>query len=150
MGTAKKITLEDGFENSKPEWIDFDSQAYFSSYIEKTYFKTASMISLGCRGISILMKLKEDEHQRALFDFGAHLGIAFQIHDDILDFTQSEAQLGKPAFNDLKEGIVTAPIIYALLDQNAQDKSQQIQWEQSTSKMWLEAVERKFKDPNDV
>jgi len=38
-----------------------------------------------------------------MFDFGAHLGIAFQVHDDILDFTQSEATLGKPAFNDLKE-----------------------------------------------
>jgi len=52
----------------------------------------------------------------SLFNFGAHLGIAFQIHDDILDFTQDEAKLGKPAFNDLKEGIVTAPIIYALLE----------------------------------
>lgn len=144
LGTAKKISLEDGLENFEPTWNDFDSQAYFSSYIEKTYYKTASMISLGCRGISILMQLKEDSHQRALFDFGAHLGIAFQIHDDILDFTQSEAQLGKPAFNDLKEGIVTAPIIYALLEQSAQDKTSGVRWEQSTTQGWLEAVERKF------
>jgi geranylgeranyl pyrophosphate synthase len=73
------------------------------------------MISLGCRGIAIIMGFTDIQLQRALFDFGANLGIAFQIHDDILDFTQSEAQLGKPAFNDLKEGIVTAPIIYSLL-----------------------------------
>jgi heptaprenyl diphosphate synthase len=50
-----------------------------------------------------------------MFNFGAHLGIAFQIHDDILDFTQDESVLGKPSFNDVKEGIITAPLIYALL-----------------------------------
>lgn len=95
--------------------LPYDSTNYFESYIAKTYFKTASMISLGCRGIAIIMGFTDIQLQRALFDFGANLGIAFQIHDDILDFTQSEAQLGKPAFNDLKEGIVTAPIIYSLL-----------------------------------
>lgn len=60
------------------------------------------MISLGCRGLGVLMDF-DLESQRHLFNFGAHLGIAFQVHDDILDFTQSEEQLGKPAFNDLKE-----------------------------------------------
>ena len=74
------------------------------------------MISLGCRGVALLMDFEETAAHRSLFNFGAHLGIAFQVHDDILDFTQSESQLGKPAFNDLKEGIVTAPIIYALLE----------------------------------
>ena len=94
----------------------FDQIGYFDTYIAKTYYKTASMISLGCRGIAVLMNFEETEAHRSLFNFGAHLGIAFQIHDDILDFTQSEAQLGKPAFNDLKEGIITAPIIYGLLE----------------------------------
>ena len=74
------------------------------------------MISLGCRGVALLMDFEETAAHRSLFNFGAHLGIAFQVHDDILDFTQSESQLGKPSFNDLKEGIVTAPIIYALLE----------------------------------
>ena len=60
------------------------------------------MISLGCRGLGVLMDYSEAE-QRKLFDFGAHLGVAFQVHDDILDFTQSGETLGKPAFNDLKE-----------------------------------------------
>lgn len=93
--------------------VDYD--AYFESYIAKTYYKTASMISLGCRGLGLIFNL-DIENQRRLFNFGAHLGVAFQIHDDILDFTQDSSILGKPAFNDLKEGIVTAPIIYALLD----------------------------------
>ena len=55
---------------------NFDFDSYFDSYIAKTYFKTASLISLGCRGIGLLMKY-DLEKQRALFDFGAHLGIAF-------------------------------------------------------------------------
>ena len=92
-----------------------DVDNYFETYIAKTYYKTASMISLGCRGIGLIFNL-DLENQRRLFDFGAHLGIAFQIHDDILDFTQDSAQLGKPAFNDMKEGIITAPLVYSLLD----------------------------------
>lgn len=95
-----------------------DYESYFESYIAKTYYKTASMISLGCRGIGLIFNL-DTENQRRLFNFGAHLGIAFQIHDDILDFTQDSAMLGKPAFNDIKEGIVTAPLIYGLLDHRA-------------------------------
>lgn len=64
--------------------MDIDN--YFETYIAKTYYKTASMISLGCRGIGLIFNL-DLESQRRLFEFGAHLGIAFQIHDDILDFT---------------------------------------------------------------
>jgi geranylgeranyl pyrophosphate synthase len=59
---------------------------FFSSYIAKTYYKTASMISLGCRGLGLIFNL-DIASQRHLFNFGAHLGIAFQVHDDILDFT---------------------------------------------------------------
>jgi geranylgeranyl pyrophosphate synthase len=59
---------------------------YFNSYIAKTYYKTASMISLGCRGLGIIYDLDIDA-QRSLFNFGAHLGVAFQVHDDILDYT---------------------------------------------------------------
>lgn len=80
----------------------FDTQGYFESYVSKTYFKTASMLSLACRGVGLILDL-DHEAQKRLFDFGAHLGIAFQVHDDILDFTQSGETLGKPAFNDLKE-----------------------------------------------
>lgn len=54
----------------------FDTDAYFNSYVAKTYFKTASMISLGCRGLGVIYDL-DIEAQRKLFNFGAHLGIAF-------------------------------------------------------------------------
>jgi len=79
-----KQTKSLGQDDNTFEEIDY--QDFFESYIAKTYYKTASMISLGCRGLGIIFNL-DIENQRRLFDFGAHLGIAFQIHDDILDFT---------------------------------------------------------------
>lgn len=54
----------------------YDADRYFQSYISKTYFKTASMISLGCRGLGLILDF-DTEAQRQMFDFGAHLGIAF-------------------------------------------------------------------------
>lgn len=56
--------------------LPFDYESYFKSYIAKTYYKTASMISLACRGLGLIFNL-DLENQRRLFEFGAHLGIAF-------------------------------------------------------------------------
>ena len=52
----------------------------------------------------------------ALTRFGRHLGMCFQIVDDVLDLTASEDTLGKPAGQDLLEGVYTLPVIYALRD----------------------------------
>lgn len=105
------------------------------SYISKTYYKTASLMSLACRGVGIIHNF-DDEKQKAAFDFGAHFGIAFQVADDILDFTQSSQDLGKPANNDLKSGLVTAPTIFA--------------YSESQSKELEEMIKRKFKQENDI
>ena len=53
---------------------------------------------------------------KLLYEFGEALGIAFQIQDDLLDFTSSSEQLGKPAGSDLRSGNITLPVIYALED----------------------------------
>ena len=105
------------------------------SYISKTYYKTASLMSLAWRGVGIIHKF-EEEKQKTAFDFGAHFGIAFQVADDILDFTQSSEALGKPAFNDLKSGLVTAPTIFAFAE--------------SKSKNLEEMIQRKFKQRGDI
>lgn len=50
----------------------------------------------------------------AMYEYGRHLGLAFQVVDDILDFTQSTAKLGKPQGQDLASGNLTAPVLFAL------------------------------------
>ncbi len=75
--------------------------------------KTACLFS-GCARLGgVLGSLTPDEEQ-ALADYGRYAGVAFQLVDDLLDFTASPAQLGKPVLSDLKEGKVTLPLIYAL------------------------------------
>lgn len=56
------------------------------------------------------------EVQRACFEYGKHAGLAFQLVDDWLDFTADAAQLGKPSCADLRQGILTAPFLYAARD----------------------------------
>lgn len=75
--------------------------------------KTASLLATACRIGAITAELPRD-HVDALGDFGEAYGFAFQIVDDILDLTATEEQLGKPAGNDLTEGVFTLPVIVAL------------------------------------
>ena len=55
-----------------------------------------------------------DKNLTSLYDFGKNIGLAFQVVDDILDFTGNDKQLGKPAVSDLASGYLTAPVLYAL------------------------------------
>lgn len=75
--------------------------------------KTAFLFS-GCAEIGGLLGTCTPEQRVALRDYGFNLGIAFQIVDDVLDFTADEAALGKPIGGDLREGKVTLPIILLL------------------------------------
>lgn len=53
------------------------------------------------------------EQQRLAFEYGKNLGIAFQLVDDVIDYTSTSEELGKPAMNDLRQGIATGPVLYA-------------------------------------
>jgi octaprenyl-diphosphate synthase len=75
--------------------------------------KTAFLFS-GCAEIGGLLGTSTPEQRVALRDYGFDLGIAFQIVDDVLDFTADETALGKPIGGDLREGKVTLPIILLL------------------------------------
>lgn len=77
--------------------------------------KTASLFSACTRLGAIAATAAATEQQQMLLgEFGWNLGMAFQLVDDILDFTSRESVLGKPVGNDLREGKVTLPLIYAL------------------------------------
>jgi octaprenyl-diphosphate synthase len=76
-------------------------------------YKTACLFS-GCARLGAVLGGLEGAEEEALADYGRYAGLAFQLVDDVLDFTASAEQLGKPVLSDLKEGKVTLPLIYAL------------------------------------
>jgi geranylgeranyl pyrophosphate synthase len=90
-----------------------DFQQDKEGYYQRIYAKTASLFAAATEAAAVLAGLAEDEVQ-ALRAYGHNLGMAFQIMDDILDFTGSDATLGKPAGSDLRSGTLTLPFFYFL------------------------------------
>ena len=76
-------------------------------------YKTACLFS-GCARLGAVLGGMENASEEALAEYGRFAGLAFQLVDDVLDFTASAEQLGKPVLSDLKEGKVTLPLIYAM------------------------------------
>ena len=93
----------------------FNSGQSFDIYLEKSYCKTASLIANSSQAVGVLSNVDNDK-LKLLHRYGKKLGLAFQIVDDILDFTGNDKQLGKPASSDLASGYITAPVLYALED----------------------------------
>eukprot|EP00887_Chlorella_sp_A99_P007306 scaffold2.g7306.t1 len=93
----------------------FDTSITLERYLEKSFYKTASLIAASCRGAAVFSDC-DVAAKEAMYAYGKHLGLAFQIVDDILDFTQSTEALGKPQGQDLASGNLTAPALFALRD----------------------------------
>ena len=87
----------------------------FYVYMVKTYYKTASLISLSLRGVALIYELDESI-QRDLFNLGLHIGMVFQLIDDVLDVTIDTAKMKKPAFKDIQEGVINSYILYEIAD----------------------------------
>lgn len=99
-------------ELTSGELIQMDGCFDIERYKEKSYCKTASLISNSLASTAVLAE-RDANIESLAFQFGKDLGIAFQIVDDCLDITGSEAALGKPKLADLKEGIATLPVLLA-------------------------------------
>ncbi|XP_052179655.1 solanesyl diphosphate synthase 3, chloroplastic/mitochondrial isoform X2 [Diospyros lotus] len=82
-------------------------------YLQKTYYKTASLISNSCKAIALLAG-QTTEVSMLAYEYGKNLGLAYQLIDDVLDFTGTSTSLGKGSLSDIHHGIVTAPILYAM------------------------------------
>ncbi|KAF6839829.1 hexaprenyl pyrophosphate synthase, mitochondrial [Colletotrichum musicola] len=95
-------------DERRPVW----SEEALSYYLQKTYLKTASLISKSCRAAAILGG-SDATSVEAAYAYGKNLGLAFQLVDDMLDYTRSEKELGKPAGADLELGLATAPLLFA-------------------------------------
>ncbi|MGH9357214.1 MAG: polyprenyl synthetase family protein [Terriglobia bacterium] len=82
-------------------------------YLELAYRKTACLFS-ACLRLGALLGGQGETAETKLASYGSNLGLAFQVIDDLLDFTSSQEALGKPIGNDLREGKITLPLIYLL------------------------------------
>jgi all-trans-nonaprenyl-diphosphate synthase len=91
----------------------FDTSLSIEAYLQKSYYKTASLIANSSKAAGLLSGVSS-EVAADMYNYGRHIGLAFQIVDDILDFTGTDASLGKPAVSDLRSGNLTAPVLYAL------------------------------------
>lgn len=111
----------------------FDVGASIDAYLDKSYYKTASLMANSAKAAGVLSEVATEVTEN-LYNYGRNLGLAFQIVDDILDFTGSTEVLGKPAGLDLASGKLTAPVFYALKEQP-----------------YLEIlIEREFSEPEDL
>ncbi|CAK69056.1 unnamed protein product (macronuclear) [Paramecium tetraurelia] len=86
------------------------------NYMIKTYYKTAALIANSLQGVCQLTNIKDEICEKS-FNIGLHLGVAFQIIDDVLDYTSNSEQLGKASLNDLKSGVLTGPVLFELFNQ---------------------------------
>ena len=89
-----------------------DESERFEHYLSKCFNKTASLMAYSCRANAVLAGVDNHLVEEA-FQYGRDVGVAFQLVDDLLDFTVSADQLGKPAAADLKLGLATAPVLFA-------------------------------------
>jgi len=104
-------------------------------YLTKSYCKTASLMAFSCKSAALLSgHSRESEVCVAAEKFGYHFGLAFQVIDDLLDFTGTSETLGKPGLQDIALGLSTAPVLYAIDEQPD----------------LVPLVERKFGQPGDV
>jgi geranylgeranyl pyrophosphate synthase len=82
-------------------------------YYQRIYAKTASLFETSAKSAALLCQC-DDKTTEAMRQFGYNIGMAFQIVDDVLDFTGEQQTLGKPVGSDLRQGLVTLPTIYYL------------------------------------
>jgi len=90
-----------------------DADTDETRYLEVIYSKTAKLFEAACQLGAILAGLSEEQEKQAA-QYGIHLGTAFQLVDDILDYSADSAEMGKNVGDDLAEGKPTLPLIRAL------------------------------------
>ena len=102
-------------------------------YLKKNFYKTGSLMANSCKSAALLGECPQ-ELVAASYRFGKHVGMAFQLADDILDFEGSLSSMGKPALSDLNAGLSTAPVLFAAEQYSALEP----------------LMDRKFKEKDDV
>lgn len=109
--------------------------ADMEGYLRKNFYKTASLMANSCKSAALLGGNTSPEVVDAAYIYGKHVGVAFQLIDDALDFEGSVVSLGKPALADLNAGLSTAPVLFAA---------------ESHGPELIPAMARKFEEPGDI
>ena len=117
--TVRRMSEGELLQISKTRKLDTDEETYFRIISDKT----ASLLSTCCE-IGARSSTDDEEKISAMRNFGEHLGIAFQIQDDILDYTGSNKIIGKPSGGDIKEKKITLPLLYALKNVDSKKASE--------------------------
>ena len=101
----------------------YDGRQTIRDYLQRIGGKTASLFATACEGGAIVSG-QPDEWSQAFRDYGYNFGMAFQIVDDILDFTGNEDEMGKPVGSDLMQGTLTLPSLL-LMDRSQKNNAVQ-------------------------
>ncbi len=112
--TISKVITDFAEGEIRQGLTNFDTTVSINNYIEKSFYKTASLLASSCEATAIISNSNQDI-SKSFYLYGKHLGLAFQIIDDILDITSSTETLGKPAGSDLKNGNLTAPLMFTIV-----------------------------------
>ena len=107
--TVKRMSEGELLQISKTRKLDLDEETYYKIISDKTASLISTCCEIGARSVS-----KDEKVIESLRHFGESLGIAFQIRDDILDYTGKSKIIGKPLGGDIKEKKITLPLIYSL------------------------------------
>ena len=98
-----------------------DPEITEADYRQVIYRKTARLFEAGSQ-IAAVLKSYDDETESSMISYGRHLGTAFQLVDDALDYNASADELGKNIGDDLAEGKVTLPLIHAMQEGSDEDR----------------------------
>jgi geranylgeranyl pyrophosphate synthase len=167
FGTAAQLSAETGnmrvirtFSETLKTIVDGELQQLLAryrydqpkeEYYQRIYAKTASLFCAATEGAAVLAGMGEGNIQK-LRNFGYHFGMAFQIMDDILDFTGSAETLGKPAGSDLQQGTLTLPFFHYLHSHPEPERliatleAAHAQAEDGDAAAWQQAVARTVRD----
>jgi octaprenyl-diphosphate synthase len=124
------------YQLTKKGAVDLSEEEHFDIVRRKTAFLFAASAKIGG-----MLAPTTAEQQDALWDYGFSIGVAFQIVDDLLDFTGEEVALGKPVGGDLREGKLTLPVIHLLQRGDARARALVhaiVREEQATLEEWRE------------
>jgi octaprenyl-diphosphate synthase len=111
---------------SKGELIQLDlvgkKEVTLDELLQISYFKTGRLFEASAKCGAILVNENDKKYISNVSSFAKNLGIAFQIKDDMLDYSQSSKHIGKPTLQDLREGKITYPLYFAMKAADTNDK----------------------------